>query len=231
MAITEPPVPTSVEDTGISRDLLMKLVAKTLQVHGTLSPSQIAREMRLPTGIVLSLLKDLQRLQFVESKGLAGHDMRSEVRYSLGGDGIHYSARANAQSQYVGPAPVSLEAWIAQIRQQTIADDHVTRDALKKQLSHLILPDDIVTLLGPAVNSAKSVLLYGKPGNGKTSIAEAIGNSFSDRIFIPHCFEVGGQIINLFDPTLHTPDEEESQGRFQNRHLTSAGAGASGRSC
>ena len=209
MAITEPPVPTSVEDTGISRDLLMKLVAKTLQVHGTLSPSQIAREMRLPTGIVLSLLKDLQRLQFVESKGLAGHDMRSEVRYSLGGDGIHYSARANAQSQYVGPAPVSLEAWIAQIRQQTIADDHVTRDALKKQLSHLILPDDIVTLLGPAVNSAKSVLLYGKPGNGKTSIAEAIGSSFSDRIFIPHCFEVGGQIINLFDPTLHTPDEEE----------------------
>ena len=209
MAITEPPVPTSVEDTGVSRDLLMKLVAKTLQVHGTLSPSQIAREMRLPTGIVLSLLKDLQRLQFVESKGLAGHDMRSEVRYSLGGDGIHYSARANAQSQYVGPAPVSLEAWIAQIRQQTIADDHVTRDALKKQLSHLILPDDIVTLLGPAVNSAKSVLLYGKPGNGKTSIAEAIGSSFSDRIFIPHCFEVGGQIINLFDPTLHTPDEEE----------------------
>ena len=42
---------------------------------------------------------------------------------------------------------------------------------------------------------------------GKTSIAEAVGEAFSDEIYIPYCFEIGGQIVNLFDPTIHTPVE------------------------
>nr|WP_246455899.1 AAA family ATPase [Sulfitobacter aestuariivivens] len=57
--------------------------------------------------------------------------------------------------------------------------------------------------LGPAANSGRSILLYGEPGNGKTSIAEALGKSFKDVIFMPHATIVGNQIIRFFDETLH----------------------------
>lgn len=211
MAITEPVVPTTVRDTGINRDSLMKLIAKTLQAHGALAPSQIAAETRLSPGVVVEVLKELQRLQYVESRGLEGFEMRSEVRFSLGGGGVHYANRANALSQYIGPAPVSLEAWIAQIRQQSIENERVTQEVLQDALSHLVLPENIVSVIGPAINSTKSVLLYGEPGNGKTSIAEAMGKAFKDLIYVPYCVEVGGQIINVFDPTLHTPEDEEYQ--------------------
>lgn len=211
MAITEPVVPTTVRDTGINRDTLMKLIAKTLQAHGALAPSQIAAETRLSPGVVVEVLKELQKLQYVESQGLEGFEMRSEIRFSLGGSGAHYANRANALSQYIGAAPVSLEAWVAQIRQQSIANERVTLEALQDALSHLVLPENLVSVIGPAINSTSSVLLYGEPGNGKTSIAEAMGEAFKDLIYVPHCVEVGGQIINVFDPTLHTPEEEEYQ--------------------
>lgn len=211
MAITEPVVPTTVRETGINRDSLMKLVAKTLQAQGSLAPSQIAFETRLSPGVVVEILKELQKLQYVESRGLEGFEMRSEVRFSLGGAGVHYANRAGLLSQYIGPAPVSLEAWIAQIRQQSIENERVTQEVLQDALSHLVLPENIVSVIGPAINSTKSVLLYGEPGNGKTSIAEAMGKAFKDLIYIPYCVEVGGQIINVFDPTLHTPEDDEYQ--------------------
>ncbi|WP_306260798.1 AAA family ATPase [Pararhizobium sp. IMCC21322] len=211
MAITEPAAPTTVLETGIKRDSLMQLLAKTLLVHGALAPSQIATEMRLAPGVVVELLKELQKLQYVESRGLEGHEMRSEVRFSLGGAGVHYANRANVHSQYIGSAPVSLEDWVSQIRNQSIANERISREVLQDALSHLILPENIVSLVGPAINSTRSVLLYGEPGNGKTSIAEAMGKAFRDLIYIPHCVEVGGQIINVFDPTLHTPEEEDYQ--------------------
>ena len=53
------------------------------------------------------------------------------------------------------------------------------------------------------INSGRSILLYGPPGNGKTSVAEKIGSIFNDVIYIPYCFEVEGQIIKVFDPSIH----------------------------
>lgn len=217
MTIPAPSIPTTIEESGISKELLLKLVAKVLHVQGTLTPSAIATEVRLPAIIVAALLKELQTLQMIEAKGLAGSDMRSEVRYALGGKGFEFAAVAMDQSQYVGPAPVSLDAWIAQIRAQSIANDVVSRESLQKSLSHLVLPDDLVDILGPAVNSARSVLLYGDPGNGKTSIAEAVGKAFTQQIYVPFCIEVGGQIINLIDPTVHVPVVQDEPTKFDAR--------------
>ncbi len=61
-------------------------------------------------------------------------------------------------------------------------------------------------------------MLYGAPGNGKTTIAEHIGDIFQDVIYIPHCFEVEGQIIKVFDPGIHQP-VERSTGEGHSRAL------------
>ncbi|MFC6657692.1 hypothetical protein ACFQEX_20590 [Roseibium salinum] len=204
--IEAPAAPNSLEETGLEQDFLHKLVAKTLHVHGTMTPSAIVRETCLPITVVSALLSELQRLQIIEAKGLAGADMRSELRYALGGRGIPFALEAMAQSQYVGPAPVSLEAFHDQIKMQTISREHVNRDDLVRSLSHLVLPEELVDRLGPAINSARSILFYGDPGNGKTSIAEAIGTAFKDTIYLPHAIEVGGQIINFSTrPFTHGP--------------------------
>ena len=221
--IPVPAAPQTVEETGIDRELLQKLVAKTLYTHGTMTPSAIGREMTLPAGVIVLLLKDLQRLQFIEAKGLVGDDIRGEVRYAIGGAGHQFVAEALNQSQYVGPAPVSLDSFVAQIRHQTIAQERISRERLVRHLSHLVLPEDLVDRIGPAFNSARSILLYGEPGNGKTSIAEAAGHAFRDTIYVPRCFEVGGQIINFFDPTIHTPidvpEATTESGMSARRHM------------
>jgi hypothetical protein len=66
-------------------------------------------------------------------------------------------------------------------------------------------------MIGPAINSGRSILLYGAPGNGKTTIAERIGGIFEDVIYIPYCFEVEGQIIKVFDPGIHHRVERSTQ--------------------
>jgi predicted ATPase with chaperone activity len=77
---------------------------------------------------------------------------------------------------------------------------------VRQALSHLVLNQRIYSQLGPAVNSGRSVFLYGPPGNGKTTIAEAIGLMiFKDNIYVPYAVEVDGQIIKIFDDINHRP--------------------------
>ena len=57
--------------------------------------------------------------------------------------------------------------------------------------------------LGPAVNSGKSLFLYGAPGNGKTVVAEGIGRALGTEMFVPHAIDVDGQTITMFDPVNH----------------------------
>jgi hypothetical protein len=206
-SVFAPSVPTTLEETGLEREVLLKLLAKTLYIHGTMTVSAMAWELRLPVIVINSILKELQRLLLVEAKGLTGTDMRGELRYALGGQGHNYALDAMAQSQYVGPAPVPLEDFVVQARRQSIAQETLSRETIQAALSHLVLPGALVDAIGPAVNSARTILLYGDPGNGKTSIAEAVGKAFKGGIYLPYAFIVGGQIVNFFDAAVHTPVE------------------------
>ncbi len=208
--VIEPPIrPETVEDTGIERNLLMMLVAKAMFTLGTVPPSRLADELMISSSIVTLLLEDMGNLALVESRGMTGSDMTGEIRYALTMKGNDWASEALEQSQYAGPAPVSLDAFRAQVERQAIAGEKVDREALAQSLSGLVLPEALVNRLGPAVNSGKSILLYGDPGNGKTSIAEALGGAFQQIIHVPYCIEVGGQIINYFDETMHKRVEVE----------------------
>ncbi len=81
---------------------------------------------------------------------------------------------------------------------------HRPRRLLTRSMGHLVLPDGLLDQLGPAVGSGRSVLLYGPPGNGKSSIAEGIRAALGDNIWIPHAIEYAGQVITLYDPIVHT---------------------------
>ena len=200
--------PRTPEDTGLSRDFLINLVAKIMNVRGTMTPAQVSGIIKLPKLVVRVLVEEMVKLRLVESRGLvASEDIKSDIRYALTDRGKSWALEAMLVSQYVGPAPVTLEAFERQILRQGISNERIHRATLEGALSHLVLPTGIMPQLGPAVNSGRSILLYGEPGNGKTSIAEALSETFKDTIYYPYAIEVDNQVIQFYDEPLHERQE------------------------
>jgi predicted ATPase with chaperone activity len=119
------------------------------------------------------------------------------------------AGEAMEQTQYLGPAPVSLPAYQAQIGKQRISNEILDVPALKRAFDGLVLSEHTIFRMVPAVSAGRTVLLYGPPGNGKTSLGTRIAGLFTDPVFIPYALEVGGQIIKLYDPSLHKPFQYE----------------------
>lgn len=200
-----PAPPKLVEETGLTVGFLVNLVCKIMYEKGTLTPAQIAEEIKLTKLVCRQLIKEMTALVLVEAQGLESEDIRSDIRYSLTDSGRKWALESMLASQYVGPAPVTLEAFTKQISRQSIKEEEIHRDHLAHAARHLVLPKGMMLQLGPAANSGRSVLLYGEPGNGKTSLAQAIGDAFRDTVYFPHAILVGNQIIKFYDDTLHEP--------------------------
>jgi hypothetical protein len=200
-----PMAPASIEETGLESSFLLRLATKCAAEQDTITASHLADRMKLPKALVNVLIKELVKLAFLEARGLAGEDVRSDIRYALSMKGVEYAHAASRQSQYVGPAPVSLDAFCRQVGLQSIHDERVTPERLIESLEGLVLSAALVEKLGPAMNSGRSILLYGPPGNGKTSIAERTSRLFRQTIWVPYAIEVGGHVISFYDEAVHQP--------------------------
>jgi hypothetical protein len=205
------PPPQSIEDAGLDPRWLLKFLLKALYVFGIETVAQAEERLKLPRIVLDSVFEVAKAMRLVEILGLT--DSRPPLyRYSLTSEGRQWALDALEESLYSGPAPVPLADYQVQVRRQLVANERVDRETLSESLSHLILPPEIVSRLGPALSSAKAILLYGAPGNGKTSIAEALARCFQQTILVPHCVEVDGQIVKIFDPEIHEPVEAPSGG-------------------
>ncbi|MBD9510420.1 AAA family ATPase [Ensifer sp. ENS10] len=198
-----PVVPLSLEETGLELSFLLRLAAKCATEQDTVTASHLADRMKLSKVLTNLLIKELVKLSYLEARGLAGEDVRSDIRYALSVKGLDYAQVALRQSEYVGPAPVSLDAFCHQIGLQSINHERVTFERLVRSLDGLVLSPALVEKLGPAVNSGRSILLYGPPGNGKTSIAERTSELFIQTIWVPYAIEVGGYVISFYDEATH----------------------------
>jgi predicted ATPase with chaperone activity len=205
-----PPPPRSIKATGIALNNLISLVVKTMYVRGLETTSQLAEALKLNTAILNNLMDEIKDRSLIENLGLAGESQHSEFRFNLLSKGREWAIEAMSLSQYIGPAPVTLEDYYAQIERQRIRLEAIDRNSLIEALAGLVVPDRLVRRIGPAINSERSLLLYGPPGNGKTTIAEVIGGIFKQIIHIPYCLDVDGTIIKLFDTTLHKTVDDVS---------------------
>jgi hypothetical protein len=192
----------NIEDTGLSLPDLLNLVTKAMY-SGAEMPSVIGGILKLPQRVVQLVLEQAKERKMLEILGSTGAFAASELRYNLTEKGRLWATDAMEQNQYLGPAPVPLAAFVERIQRQRITNERVDKAAVEKAFANLIVSEEFIRQIGPAINSGRSILLYGPPGNGKTSVAERIGEIFSDLIYVPYCFEVGGQIIKVFDPSIH----------------------------
>jgi len=205
--------PRSIEETGMSRGFVSDLALKTIYSVGELSGQDIAGQLRLPfSGVVEEVLTYLKREQLVSITGSKGFDERA-FRYSIASAGIERVREALNRSQYVGPAPVTLDAYQRVMRRQSIGSVVVSQEEVKDALSHLVVNSTMLMKIGPAVNSGRSIFLFGPPGNGKTVIAKAMASMLGGELFIPYAVEVDGHIIKVFDDLNHQPvDNLENAG-------------------
>jgi len=199
-----PRAPRALEDTGLSLGFLADLALKILYFEGYLSGYELAERMKLPfAGVVDQVLEFLKREKLCEVKG-AGGFAEAAYQYAIADKGRLMAREALDRSQYAGPAPVTLDVYAEAVRQQPLGEVVVHQRTMRQALAHLVINEETFAQLGPAVNSGRSIFLFGPPGNGKTAIAEAIGSMLlGNAIFIPYAVEVGGQIIKVFDNVNH----------------------------
>ena len=200
-----------VEDLGVPIGMVQDIIFRLLFNEGEASVSHVAIKLGLHPSVVDILMTRMKQEHLVEIKKTAGISSLGFI-YNPTEAGAKRARDAFDRSQYVGRVPVSLDAYKQAIRLQTQGNRQVTQKQIKDALSHLILPDNFHRRIGPAVNSGSSLFLYGPPGNGKTTIAEAIAEVLSkdDPMWLPDAVEVGGQVIRIFDPLVHHPLEEEA---------------------
>jgi len=202
-----PPQPRSLEDTGLAVDQVEQLLVKTL-FNGEASGHVLADRMRLPYNMLEPLIERLRAERQIEVRGTQGSGTAG-FRYALTDLGRDRARQYLEINHYIGAAPVPLAAYVSYMRALQRARGYIDRERLRQGFSHLIVADEMLEQLGPAVNAGKAVFLYGPPGNGKTVIGEGMGRALGGDMFIPYAIDLDGQIITMFDPINHEPLETE----------------------
>jgi predicted ATPase with chaperone activity len=205
-----PPPLSKLEDTGLNLLTLAELVLKVLYLGGVMTGRDMAEIVKLPfVGIVDNVLEFLKREKYVEVRGSGGLGEAS-FQYVISVKGSEKAREATDRSQYAGPAPVTLAQYVQSVKLQNRQRLSVHENDLRQVLEHLVISEEMLGRIGPAINSGRSIFLYGPPGNGKTTVAEVIGRMIlGDDMWIPYAIDVDGQVIRVFDDVNHVVSDKE----------------------
>jgi predicted ATPase with chaperone activity len=209
-----PPRPRSIDETGLSLSLIADLVVRGLYIIGEMTGQDIVELLHLPyEAVIEQAIAYLRREQMIEIKGSGGLGEKA-YRYQATTKGMGRAREVGERTQYLGPAPVPLAIYSQVMQRQTTRGLIVNEENIRQAFSHLVVSEQLLTQLGPAINSGRSLFLFGHAGNGKTVIAEAIAKLLSDVIIVPHAIVIDGQIIRTFDPIHHEritiPNDQEA---------------------
>ena len=203
LATPMPRSPQTIVETGLPAGFLLDHLIKTIFRQGMERPSTMAAAVKLSTLVVHELIEIAKDKQLLNLLGQPGANMAAEMRYQLTEQGRNWALSALEQNGWVGPAPVPIEQFCAQVHAQTVKTQKLTEASLKRVFQELTLPEDLMHKIGPAVNSGASILLFGPPGNGKSSIATAVCSAFDNLVFLPHALAIGTEIVVFYDSAVH----------------------------
>lgn len=228
-AVLAPPPPKTLDGMQIPLVMMRDILLKTVFRKNVSTVRDIARATCLPPMVTQELVDMARGQGLIEAMGtLKATAVNNEMEYQLTESGKARALDALSQSEYFGPMPVPLPIYAEQVRRQSIRNIQITRDQLTAAMGHLILPPSLLDQLGPAVGSGRSILMYGPPGNGKSSISNGIRDALGDKIYVPRAIEYSGQVITVYDPIVHSAVEDDeddpnslrrTSGRFDSRYV------------
>ncbi len=226
--VQPPPSPRSLAETGLSTIMMRDIFLKTMFRTNQDQVSTLSKSISLSIPLTQELMDLCRTQKLVTATGTLHANAGNEMGYELTDAGKARALDSLSQSEYYGAMPVPLDQYQVQIKRQSVRDIRLNRDQLMSGMGHLILPPDLIDNLGPAVTSGRSILLYGPPGNGKSSISHGIRAALGDKVYVPRAIEYSGQIISVYDPIVHSAAEasvddpnslRRSSNRFDNRYV------------
>ena len=203
-----PKEPTSLAETGIDASEILSLLLKIIYVERLHTIPEFANVIKLPPHLVAELVQTAVERHFLEAAGTADSQFAT-IRYTLSAQGKHHATEAMQQCRYVGPVPVTINDFTDQVARQKLTNEVVTEDRIRGALNDLVVDDRLIEQSGPAMTTSRALLLYGPPGNGKTSVAVRLATVFQEVIYVPYAISVDGQIIRYFDSSIHEPIKQE----------------------
>ncbi|PRY85360.1 ATPase [Donghicola tyrosinivorans] len=226
--VQAPPAPRRLEDMQLSMVMMRDILLKTMFRMNLAMVSDLSKAICLPIPVTQELVDLARGQRMLEATGTLSATAGGEMGYQLTDLGRARAMDALSQSEYYGAMPVPMDVYAQQVKRQSVRDIQISRKQLTDAMGHLVLPPDLLSHLGPAVTSGRSILMYGPPGNGKSSISNGIRDALGDKIYVPRAIEYSGQVITVYDPIVHTAAEAEVEdptslrrttGRFDTRYV------------
>jgi predicted ATPase with chaperone activity len=197
-----PRSPETIDETDIEPQLVSDLALKLASTTYSATTEWVAARLHLPAHLVEEILKGLAANRMLE---VLGQVTPFSHRYTISKRGSEQAARLLEVSGYIGPAPVSLEAYAAMLESQVASFPQLEPQEVAYALSDLVLDEEAVRVASLAVASGRSLFLHGPPGNGKTSLGRLLAATLRGDLWIPHAIAVESSIIRLHDPLCHQP--------------------------
>ena len=193
-------------------------ILRILYFRGELYGKDLSNAIGLRFSVIQEIVEALKIGHHLQVKRSMGMGSVGSV-FALTETGRDLARQYLESNQYSGPAPVPAEQYSEIVRQQRQRDGWLTKESLAKAFRGMVLTESILTQIGPAVSAGNSLLLYGKPGDGKTYLIESLANLDTAPIFVPYAIECQGNIVQVFDPIYHhlvdeAPDEATASSIF-----------------
>jgi len=210
-----PPSPHTVEESGLSFQFIVELITKTLLLRGQMRLQDLISFSKLSMAVLEPVLAFMRTEYMCEV--MRSGETETAISYNLTDLGRTRADEYLRKSQYVGPAPVSLSAYVKQVHEQSVSHMQVTRERLAQVFSNIVVKEGILRQFGAAMNSGRAIFVYGPAGSGKTYIAEHLAGLLNGDVAIPYALVVDNEIIQIFDPLVHDallPKSESDESGF-----------------
>jgi predicted ATPase with chaperone activity len=202
-----PKQPRTLAELKLSKAFIVDLTLKIMHYSGSPSTAQLMRRIGLGQSILQEVLTTLQEERLCEI--LSQSDLYTgNYRYRLSERGTARVMEALERTRYAGPAPVTAEQYAEVIRVQQAHRQTPPRERIMAMLDKLVLAPEVADAVARALHSGKATIFHGPSGNGKTVIMEQFARNLDGAVLVPYAIYAYGQVIRVFDPSIHEPVEE-----------------------
>jgi len=195
-----PSAPRSLAEADVGENMVEAIVLRYLLLHGSMTGIEISQQIGFSFPIVEKTLHALKAQRLLAHKSAGS---LSDFIYEITEAGTRRIRQNDSHCTYCGTVPVSLKDYEASVAAQSLTRLEPQLDDLKRAFADLTLSQEMFCRLGLAIPSGEGLFLHGRPGNGKTSVAERITAVYGTSIWIPRAISVWGEIVRIYDPSCH----------------------------